>query len=280
MLTFAQDLINCRQVHLSRYLSDDKTLFNSSSALGDCEPCKKCDNCMRDQKSFEKRDVTAVVWRLLHILKQLETQGHKPTIKGLSELSHGFSTIKNVCIGRKRQNSGGAIMVNLVPIEGKSEGITIEHTGRLIIQLIVDEYIEAATRCSGPLSLVMRIKLGPLAHQFTSRSLEELAEHRITQCLDLTVNRGPGRLNAAGISTGSAPLNDEDESESEEALSAEELDEMRQLIDDCGGDQGYKREGGADSPPTKKRKTAQLAPAKRISRLQNEAAGTANRAKP
>lgn len=53
--------------------------------------CGNCDNCRRDPESIITRNVTANAWRVLKVVKEVESDGGRVTLTNLADLVRGLA---------------------------------------------------------------------------------------------------------------------------------------------------------------------------------------------
>ncbi|EEB93448.1 hypothetical protein MPER_07889, partial [Moniliophthora perniciosa FA553] len=92
MLSFAQDLKQCRKLQFANYFTHSSELsLNSWSTeeSGALDRCGHCDNCTRPQDEIELRDVTFAVWQILKIVDHITREGGDVTAAQLAGLVRG-----------------------------------------------------------------------------------------------------------------------------------------------------------------------------------------------
>lgn len=113
MLKFAQDLKTCRKIAFARVSpsevhSADEQYFSTSAQLstnawdhgdtlsgnnsGSVASCGSCDNCLRDPNSIITKDVTLDTWRILKVVREVESNSGRATLSNVSDLARGLGS--------------------------------------------------------------------------------------------------------------------------------------------------------------------------------------------
>ncbi|KAF5390798.1 hypothetical protein D9757_004557 [Collybiopsis confluens] len=74
MLSFVQNIQECRKIQFANYFSHSSNLSITSwstSGVSATQRCGHCDNCTRPADSFERKDVTVEAWQLLKIMQSV-----------------------------------------------------------------------------------------------------------------------------------------------------------------------------------------------------------------
>ncbi|KAJ3813403.1 P-loop containing nucleoside triphosphate hydrolase protein [Lentinula aff. lateritia] len=162
ILSFAQNLKQCRKIHYFSHTSDVSITSWSTSSVSAHTPCGHCDNCTRAADTFEDKDVTFEAWQLLKIVQEVTRGGGNVTLAKTAELarSSGKATYTGtedggagVSRGGKRSRKGGG---------GRKEN-DIE---TLLIELLLNRYLKEQYY-STAYATVVYIQLGERAPMLT-----------------------------------------------------------------------------------------------------------------
>ncbi|KAJ7932543.1 ATP-dependent DNA helicase [Mycena leptocephala] len=174
MLSFAQDLVECRKIGFAKYFSHSSQLSMSSWATEDSNalaPCGHCDNCTRPADSFERRDVTFEAWQVLKIADAVQHTGGQLTLTMLADLArgNGGGTYGVGGGGRKGKGKGREkekMDLDLERICAGKVNLKKDELESLLVELLVQRYLVEKYHSTAYTTVVYLIT-GPLAMRLT-----------------------------------------------------------------------------------------------------------------
>ncbi|KAF9261337.1 ATP-dependent DNA helicase [Marasmius fiardii PR-910] len=187
MLSFAQDLTQCRKLQFAKYFSHSSDLsINSWSTdeRGALEKCGHCDNCTRSQGEIEMKDVTFESWQILMILAEATKSGGDLTLTMLAGLARGTGGAGfNVSGGGKgkRKAMKEKASLDLDAVCGGKVELKKDEIEYLLVELLLRKYLDERPHATS-YSTVMYMTLGPLAPRLTRASKTDIQNgggHRV-----------------------------------------------------------------------------------------------------
>ncbi|KAJ7099603.1 ATP-dependent DNA helicase, partial [Mycena crocata] len=250
MLSFAQDLVQCRKIGFAKYFSHSSQLSMSAWTTEDSNalaPCGHCDNCMRADDSFERRDATLEAWQVLKVADAVTHTGGQLTLTMLADLARGNGG-GNYGVGggggRRGKGKGRekeTLGLDLEQICGGKVNLKKDELESLLVELIVQKYLVEKYHQTAYTTVVYLIN-GPLSLRLTRIPRDAVKTDRNApkiECSFRTAVRKPkkakvpkasgskGTKAAAGKRKRVAESSDEDEEEDEDG---DEMDDF--IIED------------------------------------------------
>ncbi|KAJ3719596.1 P-loop containing nucleoside triphosphate hydrolase protein [Lentinula guzmanii] len=206
MLSFAQNLKDCRKVQFANYFSHTSNISMASWSTSAHDPCQHCDNCTRAPDSFENKDVTLEAWQLLRIVQEVARGGGNATLAKVAELARrgagGGRGSK-----RARKSIGGKkepVIMDLDAVCCGKVALKKEDIEILLVHLLLNRYLKEQYY-STAYSTIVYIQLGERAPRLvrfsTKESLTTLPEGMRLSCsLRITKRNPKGRPSIASSS--------------------------------------------------------------------------------
>ncbi|KAJ7654965.1 ATP-dependent DNA helicase [Mycena polygramma] len=174
MLSFAQELVECRKVGFAKYFSHSSQLSMSSWATEDSDAlaaCGHCDNCTRPADSFERKDVTMEAWQVLKVADAVQHSGGQLTLTMLADLArgNGGGTYGVGGGGRKGKGKGREkekVDMDLDLLCGGKVNLKKDELESLLVELLVQRYLIEKYH-STTYTTVVYLMTGPLAMRLT-----------------------------------------------------------------------------------------------------------------
>ncbi|KAK7064352.1 ATP-dependent DNA helicase [Favolaschia claudopus] len=227
MLSFAQNMVECRKIGFAKYFSHSSQLSMSSWATEDSNalaPCGHCDNCTRKADSFARRDVTFEAWQLLKVADFAHAD-RQLTLTMLADLARGNGGAASSTGGRKgKGREKNKLDLDLDVVCGGKVNLKKDEAEILLIELLVRRYLVEEYH-STAYSTIVYLKTGPLAMRLTRiprDRVKTLQDPRIECDFQIAVRKTRAKTAKAGSSKGEtssgkrkrqAPSSDEEEEE-------------------------------------------------------------------
>ncbi|KAF8588200.1 ATP-dependent DNA helicase [Ramaria rubella] len=177
MLSFAQNVSDCRKVLFANYFSASSSLSLSSwtsSTAGALTPCGHCDNCTRSPETIDHRDVTLEAWQILKVVQEIERQGGRVTVGMTADLIRGAGGKSFGVAGGGRKGKGKTkekVELDLNEIAGGKVGLSKDDAETLLIQLLLSHHLKEDFH-STAYSINVYVISGPQAMRLTRLSRE------------------------------------------------------------------------------------------------------------
>ncbi|KAJ7900182.1 ATP-dependent DNA helicase [Mycena olivaceomarginata] len=174
MLSFAQDLVECRKIGFAKYFSHSSQLSMSSWATEDSDalaPCGHCDNCTRPADGLTRRDVTFEAWQVLKVADAVQHAGGQLTLTMLADLARGNGGGSYGVGGGGRKGKGKArekekADMDLEAVCGGKVNLKKDEVESLVVELLVQRYLVEKYH-STAYTTVVYLMTGPLAMRLT-----------------------------------------------------------------------------------------------------------------
>ncbi|KAJ3748117.1 P-loop containing nucleoside triphosphate hydrolase protein [Lentinula detonsa] len=220
MLSFAQNLKDCRKIQFANYFSHTSNISMASWSTSAHDSCQHCDNCTRAPDSFEHKDVTLEAWQLLRIVQEVARGGGNATLAKVVELARSAGKAAYAGAGetgggagggrgskRARKSIGGEkepVIMDLDAVCGGKVELKKEDIEILLVHLLLNRYLKEQYY-STTYSTIVYIQLGERAPRLvrfsTKESLTTLPEGMRLSCsLRITKRNPKGRLSIASSS--------------------------------------------------------------------------------
>ncbi|KAJ3823997.1 P-loop containing nucleoside triphosphate hydrolase protein [Lentinula raphanica] len=169
MLSFAQNLTECRKIQFANYFSHSANISLTSWSTSAHDVCTHCDNCTRSKESFDTKDVTVEAWQLLRIVDEVMRTGGSATLAKVVELAR--STGKAAYSGANSDGKKGrkrfgerkeAVIMDLDVVCGGKVDMRKEDVETLVVDLLLQGYFKEHYH-STPYSTVVYLQLGKRA---------------------------------------------------------------------------------------------------------------------
>ncbi|KAJ7275198.1 P-loop containing nucleoside triphosphate hydrolase protein [Mycena haematopus] len=239
MLSFAQDLVECRKIGFAKYFSHSSQLAMSSWATEDSNaltPCGHCDNCTRAADGFARRDVTFEAWQILKVADAAQQAGGQLTLTMLADLARGNGGGSYAVSGGGRKGKGREkekADMDLDVVCGGKVNLKKDELESLLVELLVQRYLVEKYH-STAYTTVVYLMTGPLSMRLTRfpRERVKTLESPRIECSFRTVSR-KSKAKTAKASSSKEDKNSgkrKRQSQSSEEEEEEQEDEMDDFI--------------------------------------------------
>ncbi|KAJ7487448.1 ATP-dependent DNA helicase [Mycena galericulata] len=249
MLSFAQELVECRKIGFAKYFSHSSQVSMSSWTTEDSNAlaaCGHCDNCTRPAGSFTRRDVTLAAWQVLKVADAVQAAGGQLTLTMLADLARGngggsYGVGGGGRKGRGKSREKEKADLDLERLCGGKVDLKKDELESLLVDLLVKRYLVEKYH-STAYTTVVYLMPGPLALQLTRISRELITAARGApkiECLFRTTVRktkGKAATAKAGGSKGKRKREvqgseeEDNEDEAEDEGGEDEMDDF--IIED------------------------------------------------
>ncbi|KAJ6574968.1 P-loop containing nucleoside triphosphate hydrolase protein [Mycena capillaripes] len=239
MLSFAQDLVECRKIGFAKYFSHSSQLSMASWATEDSDalaPCGHCDNCTRAADSFERRDVTFEAWQVLKVADAVQHTGGQLTLTMLADLARGNGGGTYGVGGGGRKGKGKArdkekVDMDLDLICGGKVNLKKDELESLLVELLVQRYLVEKYH-STAYTTVVYLMNGPLAMRLTRLARDRVKTDAHAPKIECSFRKVARKTKAKSAKAGSSKGDKKAGKRKQQSQSSDEEDQEEEAGDE------------------------------------------------